>query len=109
MAVQVLPEAAPEQLPEPYCGAERAAHVAPWQTGKADQEPAVHVSVVEPEMTPLGQEMVHVPPLGVMLHNPEAYCVGGLVSAGHDGLLQTGKADHRPLVHVSVAEPDCTP
>jgi len=107
--VQVPPEAVAAQLPAPLEGAASVEQGAPWQTGNADHDPAVHVRVVEPLMRPLGHVMVQVPPLGVTLQVPVAYCAGGLVSAGHVGLLQTGKADHTPLVQVRVAVPDCKP
>jgi len=105
----VAPEAAAAQLPAPLLGAESAEQGAPWHTGNADHVPAVQVRVVDPDTMPLGHAIEQVPPLGVMLHEPVAYCVGGLVMAAQLGLLQTGKADHTPLVQVRVVVPDCTP
>jgi len=105
-----LPEIVAGQVPAPLVGdVVMAAQGAPLQIGNADHEPAVQVSVVDPLTMPLGQEMVQVPPLGVMLHEPVANCVGGLDSAGHDGLLQVGKADQTPFAQLRVGEPDCRP
>jgi len=60
------------------------------QTGKADQDPAVQVRVVEPEATPLGHVIpVQVPPLAVIPQEPVPYC-GGELMAAHVGALQTG-------------------
>jgi len=109
MPVQVPPDAVEGQEPAPFAGAESAEQGAPLHTGRADQVPAVHVSVVEPEAMPLGHEMTQVDPLAVMGQLPSPYCVGGLLIAGQVGLLQTGNADHTPLVHVTVREPDCRP
>jgi len=86
-----------------------AAQLAPAHTGRADQVPALQVRVVEPLTTPLGHEMIQVLPLEVLGQVPVPYCVGGLLICGHVGATHTGSADHAPLLHVSVVEPDCTP
>jgi len=52
MLVQVPPSLVAGHVPEPYCGVPIAAQGAPWQTGRADHDPALQVSVVDPEITP---------------------------------------------------------
>jgi len=107
--LQVAPLMVAGQVPVPNCGADvMAAHDAPRQTGKADHVPALHVSVVVPDTTPLGHVMlVHVAPLAVVGQEPEPYCGAEIIA--HVGALHTGCADHTPLVHVSTALPDATP
>jgi len=85
-----------------------AGQVAALHTGRADQTPAVHVRVVEPDATPYAHATKQVPPLGVTEQEPEPYC-GGVVMALQLGALHTGAADHTPLLQVITVVPLETP